>query len=547
MHGFIGGSATDIAYTLAVEVCSRIRAVLPHKPLFPDGPVDLTPADYLRLHRRLRDGRFPTDSQAREIRLAIDQEEGRAILHLTQALQVEFLVAVPATSTTPSRRPNLIEQFPMATWLDDAVSRLDAIAEDHDLWATLHLLAEDMWRETSVASLSARGASMYRHADAREARQRRSLPPPALRAGPQDAAELAGALIQRLNERGGAAADVIDRLGLDSTPLRQWLRAASGTGQQGATALGLWFDVLDLLNRGRALAHDRSLMRPAPSPGQSGGPDSLREQSLPSAKFPEWDPQSILPLVVRCARELREALRPCPSYDERLLHDMQWLGSTWLSQLCVSLRDLRLSTTVATSAGGLPGPFRGPPVVRRALADLQSCCDRLPHLGGVDSLEAAEQLRSLRRLLGGAASRLEKALEGPSPRRRRADAGSPPHEPIKAQALAPGPQAHQSAKMPSQDAITVFRYWMVTGKKQTELANDPGLMKLLHRKVDQGTISRMLKRVKEWTKAGNVLPEQTQALNSKPAPINPERLDLGERQDGRAKRQRGRRTSDRDD
>jgi hypothetical protein len=72
-------------------------------------------------------------------------------------------------------------------------------------------------------------------------------------------------------------------------------------------------------------------------------------------------------------------------------------------------------------------------------------------------------------------------------------------------------------------------------------------MELLGRKVSQGTISRWLKQAEEWIGAGNVLPDFSDAHASKPTPMDPERIDLGERQDGRARHQRGRRNSDRDD
>jgi hypothetical protein len=102
-------------------------------------------------------------------------------------------------------------------------------------------------------------------------------------------------------------------------------------------------------------------------------------------------------------------------------------------------------------------------------------------------------------------------------------------------------------KEPSEEAFKVYRYRLLTGKTQTDMANDPELMELLNRKVDQGTISRWLSCVRDWLEAGNVLPDLSASLSAKPVPIDPERLDMGERIDGRATRQRGRRTSDRDD
>jgi hypothetical protein len=109
------------------------------------------------------------------------------------------------------------------------------------------------------------------------------------------------------------------------------------------------------------------------------------------------------------------------------------------------------------------------------------------------------------------------------------------------------PASRQRPKEPSKAAIAVYRYRLVTGKSQTELAQDPDLMKQLRRAVDQGTISRWLNQVKRWIEAGNVLPDLTVTPDTKPTPMDPEQIDLGERQDGRSKRQRGRRNSDRSD
>jgi hypothetical protein len=108
-------------------------------------------------------------------------------------------------------------------------------------------------------------------------------------------------------------------------------------------------------------------------------------------------------------------------------------------------------------------------------------------------------------------------------------------------------------KKPSKAAMMVYRYWLGSNlllserKTQKELADDPALMELLGRKIDQGTVSRSIKRVEEWIEAGNVLPDLSEPLDSKPSAMDPSQIDLGARQDGRGKRQRGRRNSDRDD
>jgi hypothetical protein len=106
--------------------------------------------------------------------------------------------------------------------------------------------------------------------------------------------------------------------------------------------------------------------------------------------------------------------------------------------------------------------------------------------------------------------------------------------------------ANRPRKEPSNDALTVYRYWLVTGRKQTDLEADPQLAEQLGRYVNQGTISRWLMQVGQWIEAGNVLPSLPSNAHAKPVPIDPERIDLGKRQDGRTERQKGRRNSDGD-
>jgi hypothetical protein len=110
-----------------------------------------------------------------------------------------------------------------------------------------------------------------------------------------------------------------------------------------------------------------------------------------------------------------------------------------------------------------------------------------------------------------------------------------------------GTDGRKPMKQPKKYAITVYRYWFMTRKTQTELAEDPRLMELLGRKVEQGTISRWLKQVKGWVEAGNVLPQIREPLNSKPTAMDAERIDLGANLEHRPKYQRKRRNSDRDE
>jgi hypothetical protein len=103
-------------------------------------------------------------------------------------------------------------------------------------------------------------------------------------------------------------------------------------------------------------------------------------------------------------------------------------------------------------------------------------------------------------------------------------------------------QSPQKRKEPSADAFAAYRLKLVTGETQTNLARL--LQEEWKRPVTQGQVSRWLNEVKDWIEAGNVLPDLTATPNTKPTPINPELIDMGERQDGRARHQRGRRNSD---
>jgi hypothetical protein len=152
----------------------------------------------------------------------------------------------------------------------------------------------------------------------------------------------------------------------------------------------------------------------------------------------------------------------------------------------------------------------------------------------------------------GGVSQDERADAGLQQEETRQTASTPAHAlvPSAPSAIVSAPGAAgppRALKEPTPDAITVYRYWFLTGKNQTDLANDPDLMAKLGRQVNQGTISRWLSSVKEWIAAGNVLPPLPEVRGAKPLPIDPERIDLGKRSDGRAKRQRPGRQSDSDE
>jgi hypothetical protein len=68
-------------------------------------------------------------------------------------------------------------------------------------------------------------------------------------------------------------------------------------------------------------------------------------------------------------------------------------------------------------------------------------------------------------------------------------------------------------------------------------------MEIAGRKLSQGEISRWLKEVKTFIEAGGVLPGLEQH-SMKPTTMDPQRMELGNREVQRTPRQRERRTSD---
>jgi hypothetical protein len=94
------------------------------------------------------------------------------------------------------------------------------------------------------------------------------------------------------------------------------------------------------------------------------------------------------------------------------------------------------------------------------------------------------------------------------------------------------------AKPPPDHYFQAFRFSLVFPGTQKEMAKE--LQTQLGRPVDQARISKMLKRVKEFLYAGNILPEVPTLDKGKLKPIDPNRIDLGRREGDphRAKRQR---------
>jgi hypothetical protein len=97
------------------------------------------------------------------------------------------------------------------------------------------------------------------------------------------------------------------------------------------------------------------------------------------------------------------------------------------------------------------------------------------------------------------------------------------------------PNTKKEPKEPSSDAIKAYRLSIAIEKTQSELADM--LAAELGRSIGQGTISRWVKQVKAFLKAGNILPPLPEPCRRE-APMDPRKIDLGPRQDGLAKRQR---------
>jgi hypothetical protein len=260
--------------------------------------------------------------------------------------------------------------------------------------------------------------------------------------------------------------------------------------------------------------------------------------------------------VCHYARSLREALRPART--ESTLRVQNYNALIWLKLLW---EELGLDAD-------RPNPsFRGEPEVRRALTDLADLARELSAVWGVqhsvmqpvgNPLEIPRPDDNLLRDLADVVDRLRAAELAKGPRTDGEDRPAMPPAPLSV--LAEGQeekpprvppsvptQGQTRTKQPLPDAFAVYRYWIGTGKTQTNLAEDPALMKMLNRKVSQGTVSRWLKQVKEWLEAGNVLPNLPDSLNSKPTAMDPARIDLGANLEHRPKHQRKPRTSDSDE
>jgi hypothetical protein len=103
--------------------------------------------------------------------------------------------------------------------------------------------------------------------------------------------------------------------------------------------------------------------------------------------------------------------------------------------------------------------------------------------------------------------------------------------------------ANRPPKLPPDEAIKAYRLkWILGAPTQTEIAEQ--LSRELGKPVSQGQVSRWLKQAEAYAHAGGVLPGLMDLPSKTPIPVDPERLDLGPRQDGLVERQRKRRSED---
>jgi hypothetical protein len=91
-------------------------------------------------------------------------------------------------------------------------------------------------------------------------------------------------------------------------------------------------------------------------------------------------------------------------------------------------------------------------------------------------------------------------------------------------------------KIPSQDAFLAFFLYRIVGRVQEDVA----LMVAegTRRTCDQGTISRWVKQVEGWIAQNNPLPALSMEVMRRAFSVDPRKLDMGSRKDGRTPRQR---------
>jgi hypothetical protein len=105
------------------------------------------------------------------------------------------------------------------------------------------------------------------------------------------------------------------------------------------------------------------------------------------------------------------------------------------------------------------------------------------------------------------------------------------------------PAAKPALQPPSDAAMMAYRLkWVLDAPTQAKIANI--LSKELGKRVSQGQVSRWIAQAEKFVREGGVLPDLPTRPAGKPMAMDPARLDLGPRRDGRTRRQRERRSEE---
>jgi hypothetical protein len=131
----------------------------------------------------------------------------------------------------------------------------------------------------------------------------------------------------------------------------------------------------------------------------------------------------------------------------------------------------------------------------------------------------------------------ERARHWPLPIERGTDAS-----PAGGAVQNPSPSSRKPApvKPPSEEGVAAW-YLKTLGRVPTQKEIAEALTRIFRRPIGQGQVSRWLKQVKAFLGGGSVFPEATNRRALEVTFMDPQLLDRGQRQDGRTKRQRGRR------
>lgn len=112
---------------------------------------------------------------------------------------------------------------------------------------------------------------------------------------------------------------------------------------------------------------------------------------------------------------------------------------------------------------------------------------------------------------------------------------SPARKPTVEDASATEAKVSRPLNEPSKEDFAAYRLYVVAQMKQGRVAKE--LTAEFHKPFDQGGVSRRVKRVRAFLKAGGVMPELEQG-NASVASVDPAVIEMGARQDGQTCRQR---------